>query len=232
MNIVSIPSCAAWINSTQKQLAGAHWIKIVFYNLKENSEKFTSFKFCWRNNNHIISLPENSENPFHFHFSKYLMFPSLRSLRSSSNISHIWTKQKLSLLRHLFIRKCLSLGFVFFNCKVGVSVGRNISAKSLPRHIFLYHSQTTASHQSKDLHLWIFIIILLGNIFVQLHIACSEFLYTGLILLNHDINKPFMVQCSEMPMNHQREQCRKQCCDEEHYIGFTPALENTLLSCT
>lgn len=111
-------------------------------------------------------------------------------------------------------------------------VGGNISAESLPRHSFWYHTQTRAPHQSKDLHLQIFIIILLGNIFVQLHIASSKFLYTGLILLNHDINKPFMVQCSEMPMNHQREQCRKQYCDEEHYIGFIPALENTLLSCT
>lgn len=158
------------------------------------------------------------------------MIPSLRSLRSSANISYIWTKQKLSLLRHLFIGKCL--GFGFFNCRVWVGVGRNISAKSLTRHIFCYHTQTRASHQSKDLHLKIFIIILLGNIFVQLHIASSEFHYTGLILLNHDINKPFMVQCSEMPMNHQREQRRKQYCDEEHYIGFTPALENILLSCT
>lgn len=38
-----------------------------------------------------------------------------------------------------------------------------------------------------------------------------------------------MVQCREIPMNHQRKQCRKQYYDEEHYIGFTSALENIVI---
>lgn len=41
-----------------------------------------------------------------------------------------------------------------------------------------------------------------------------------------------MAQYSEMSTNNQRKQCRKQCHDEEHCLGFTSAVENILLSCT
>lgn len=112
MKSVYIPSCAAWINShksnrqghTGGRLCFISWSKTQKNSLPSNTAEGMRIVLT-----HYLKTVKKLS--FDFHFLKHLMFPSLRSLRSSASISHIWTKQKLSLLRHLFIRV---FGFVGF----------------------------------------------------------------------------------------------------------------------
>lgn len=124
-----------------------------------------SFISCCRNDNRVISLLENNKNsPLIFHFSKNLMFSSLRSLGSSANISCIWTKPEISLAKFLFIWKGFfnifffllqGWGFLWWGW-VGVSAGRNISATSPPRNICWYHTLKPDYHANSNAYTWEF----------------------------------------------------------------------------